>query len=306
MAPPPVGPSRTDAAQPAWDDLRIFLGVVAHGSMNGAGRALGQSQPTIARRIRVLEDVLGVALFERGPNHLALTQAGRAVLEAASPMAEAAGAVPRLAAAYRGDSSAPVRITATMSLTLFLSHHAAEIAAAIGPIALAYLPTRRRLDLATGEADIALRMRSLPDSDSLVARRIGRIAFAVYARSPDVAAVIVPPEDPLLSQQAALIARFAAGRPIAARIGDMPIRHQAAKSGLGAAVLPCWLGDTDPDLVRVLPPPDDMIEDASLVMHRRSRDLPNVKTVAQAIVALFKTRRDLLAGLAPRDRGPAS
>ena len=59
----PPGPTH---AQPSWDDLRIFLAVVAHGSLNSAGRALGQSQPTVARRMRVLEDLLGVALFERG------------------------------------------------------------------------------------------------------------------------------------------------------------------------------------------------------------------------------------------------
>ena len=70
---------------------------------------------------------------------------------------------------------------------------------------IAYLPSRRRLDLATGEADIALRMRNLPDSDDLVARSLGRMAFAVYARSADISTVIVPPEDPHLSQQAALI-----------------------------------------------------------------------------------------------------
>ena len=124
---------------------------------------------------------------------------------------------------------------------------------------IAYLPTRRRLDLATGEADIALRMRNLPDSDDLVARSLGRMAFAVYARSADISTVIVPPEDPNLSQQAALIARYAEGRTIAARIGDMPIRYQAARSGLGAAVLPCWLGDSGSAFVRVLdsPPEND-------------------------------------------------
>ena len=79
MATPPRDPFPTE---PSWDDLRIFLAVVAHGSMNGAGRALGQSQPTIARRIKALEEALGVALFLRGPNNLGLTEAGRAVLEA--------------------------------------------------------------------------------------------------------------------------------------------------------------------------------------------------------------------------------
>lgn len=293
LDPAAAGPA---APEPSWDDLRIFLAVVAYGSMNGAGRALGQSQPTIARRMRALEEGLGVSLFRRTPNRIALTEAGRAVLEAASPMAEAAGAVPKIAAAHRPDPSAPVRITATMSATLFLSRHAADLARATQPTEIAYLPTRRRLDLATGEADIALRMRTLPDEEDLVARKLGRMAFAIYARSSDPAAIIVPPEDPNLSRQAALIARFAEGRTVAARIGDLAIRYQAARTGLGAAVLPCWLGDTDPDLVRVLAPPEEMIEDVFLVMHRRSRDRRPVTAVAGVLADLFKREKRVLLG----------
>jgi DNA-binding transcriptional LysR family regulator len=284
------------APEPAWDDLRIFLAVVAYGSMNGAGKAIGQSQPTVARRMRVLEEVLGVALFQRTPNRIELTEAGRAVLEAASPMAEAAGAVPKIAAAYRPDPTAPVRITATMSATLFLSHHAVDLALATQPIEIAYLPTRRRLDLSTGEADIALRMRKLPDEEDLVGRKVGRMAFAIYAQNADPSAIIIPPDDPNLSRQAALIARFAEGRKVAARIGDLPIRYQAAKTGLGAAVLPCWLGDADPDLMRVFQPPEEMIEDIFLVMHRRSRNRPHVTKVASALAELFRRQERNLTG----------
>jgi DNA-binding transcriptional LysR family regulator len=193
MASRPLEPVPTyePAPEPSWDDLRIFLAVVAHGSMNGAGRALGQSQPTVARRMRALEETLGVTLFQRTPNRLELTEAGRAVLEAASPMAEAAGAVPKVASAYRPDPAAPVRITATMSATLFLSHHAVDLALATQPTEIAYLPTRRRLDLAGGEADIALRMRQLPDEEDLVGHKLGRMAFAIYARTSEPSAIIV-------------------------------------------------------------------------------------------------------------------
>jgi DNA-binding transcriptional LysR family regulator len=296
MAPPPVLPSWFSSDEPSWDDIRIFLAVVAHGSMNGAARALGQSQPTIGRRIRAIEEALGVALFQRGPNSLDLTKAGRAVLETASPMAEAARAVPRVAAAYAPDPKAPVRVTATMTVSMFLSRHAVEIAKATSPTEIAYIPTRRRLDLAAGEADIALRMKSLPDSDELVARRIARIGFAVYAASEDITTVIVPPDDPDLSRQAELISRYAKGNAIAARIGDMPIRYQATKAGLGAAVLPCWLGDSDSDLIRVVEPPDEMIEDLFLVIHRRERSRANVVHVADAIADFFKRQGRALTG----------
>jgi DNA-binding transcriptional LysR family regulator len=297
MAHAPHDSFRFAFTEPSWDDLRIFLAVVAHGSMNGAAKALGQSQPTMARRIKALEQTLGLDLFQRGPNNLELTEAGQAILDAAAPMGEAASIVSRTAAAYRPDPDAPVRITATSSVAMFLSLHSAELHKAAAPVEIAYIPTRRRLDLASGEADIALRMRVLPEgTDDLVARKIGQIAFAIYATTDTPDAVIAPPEDPTLSRQAAYVAELAQGRTIAARIGDMPIRYQAAKAGLGAAFLPCWLGDSDPDLVQVMKPEGDLIEDVFLVMHRRSRNRPNVTRVANVLAALFKRCQKALVG----------
>src|SRR5918993_1342128 len=297
MAPSSLDPFRFALTEPSWDDLRIFLAVVAHGSMNGAAKALGQSQPTVARRIKVLEETLGLSLFQRGPNNLELTEAGHAVLGAAAPMGEAAAIVSRTAAAYRPDPDAPVRVTPTASVTLFLSLHAAELHEAAAPVEIAYLPTRRRLDLASGEADIGLRMRSLPEgTDDLVARKIGQIAFAIYARTENPSAVIAPPEDPTLSRQAAYVAEFAQGRTIAARIGDMPIRYQPERAGLGAASLPCWLGVSDPAPGQVRKPGGDLIGEVFLVMPRRSRNRPNVTRVANALAALFKRNQKGLVG----------
>jgi DNA-binding transcriptional LysR family regulator len=299
MASRSVKPARPAAAppEPSWDDLRAFLAVVAHGSLNSAARALRLSQPTMARRMRALEDVLGVPLMQREANRMILTEAGRAVLEAASPMAEAAAAVPRSAAAYRPDPQAPVRITATASVTMFLSLHSAVLAQTASPAEVAFLPTRRRLDLAAGEADIALRMRKLPDAADLVGRRVGRIAFTMYAHRDHASdTVIAPPEDPDLSRQAAFVARFAAGRTVAARIGDMPIRYQATRAKLGAACLPCWLGDSDSELVRVAEPPDELMEDVFLIMHARSRQRREVTRVTEALVALFRREAKTLSG----------
>lgn len=297
MAPPSHVSPRPISTEPSWDDVRIFLAVVAHGSMTKAALALGQSQPTIARRIRVLEDTLGLTLFERGPNNLDLTEAGRGVLAAASPMGEAAEAVMRTAAAYRPDPQAPVRVTATASVAMFLSLHSAELHEAAAPVEIAYIPTRRKLDLASGEADIALRMRTMPDaSEDLVVRKVGQLAFAIYARTENPDAVIAPPEDPTLSRQAAYVMSFAKGRKVAARIGDMPIRYQAAKAGLGAAFLPCWLGDSDADLIQVTKPVGDFVEDVFLVMHRRTRERAAVVRVANALAALFKRHRSALRG----------
>lgn len=287
----PAPPAAAD-----WSDLRTFLAIIAAGSLSAAAEATADSVATVGRRLRRLERDLGVALFTRSPNRLILTQAGRAVLEAAEPMASAAAAVPRIAEAFRARDRAPVRITATASVTLFLSREVVALSAAAEAREVSLLPTRRRLDLLS-EADIALRMRILPDcGPQLVGRRIGSVAFAVYEAQGGTTAVIVPPEDPALSRQAALIDGMRGSRTIAARIGDTPTRYQAARAGLGAAVLPCWLGDSDPSLRRIAAPRPDDTEDVFLLMHRRSRERSEVAGVAQALVDLFRRHRNALAG----------
>ena len=46
-----------------WDLVRYFLAVARSGSTLTAARELGQSQPTVARRIAALEEAVGASLF---------------------------------------------------------------------------------------------------------------------------------------------------------------------------------------------------------------------------------------------------
>src|SRR4051812_9308351 len=67
-----------------WNDVRVFLAVAREGSMRAAGRALGLSQPTIARRLAAFEAGFGGAtLFDRLPEGLRLNPAGEQLIPAA-------------------------------------------------------------------------------------------------------------------------------------------------------------------------------------------------------------------------------
>ena len=50
-----------------WDDYRYFLAIARAGSLTGAGRVLGVSQPTVSRRLETMEARLKVRLFDRTP-----------------------------------------------------------------------------------------------------------------------------------------------------------------------------------------------------------------------------------------------
>src|SRR5438477_7163691 len=67
-----------------WNDVRVFLAVAREGSMRAAGRALGLSQPTIARRLAAFEASFGGSpLFDRLPEGLRLNAAGEQLIPAA-------------------------------------------------------------------------------------------------------------------------------------------------------------------------------------------------------------------------------
>ena len=56
---PATGPPRSSRGAMDWGDVRVFLAVAREGSMRAAGRALGLSQPTIARRLAAFETSFG-------------------------------------------------------------------------------------------------------------------------------------------------------------------------------------------------------------------------------------------------------
>jgi DNA-binding transcriptional LysR family regulator len=274
----------------------MFLAVAAHGSLSGAAAATGASLSTVVRRLRALEQDLGITLVERGANAIALTEAGLAVRDMALPMLDAARGVTATAAALGSAAAGAVRITAIASVSMFLSAHGPELARAAAPARLEFMPTRRNLDIVGGEADIALRMHAAPETGDLVARRLGAIAFTVYRRVDGGAdAVIAPPDEAGLRNQADLIARYGRDLPVAARIGDTPTRHQAVRAGLGAAVLACWLGDGDTLLERA-PGIEPSVEDVVMIMRPQRFRAPGVTRVADAIAALFRRERDRLVG----------
>src|SRR5215471_991754 len=66
-------------------DLQTFVSIAQLGGVTRAAGQLHRSQPAITRRVKLLEDQLGVSLLERGPGGSVLTEAGRTFL----PYAEA-------------------------------------------------------------------------------------------------------------------------------------------------------------------------------------------------------------------------
>lgn len=286
-----------------WDHVRVLLAVAEAGGLKRAAGALGRSEATIGRQVTALEQALGVRLIERLANRIELTPVGRRLAEAARGMAESAAGIERLALAAAAEPGMPVRVTTTGSMALFLTGHLGRLLAAAAPAPLELVATRAALSLPRREAEVALRMRRPPEEGDLVVRRVGRLAFALYARRGAARDEVIGLRADPGSRQSAWLERQAS-MPPRLRLADLTLRLEAVRQGLGRSLLPCFLGDAEPGLERLTAPPPELVEEAYLLVHRDLRDLPQVRAVALELTRLLREQDDRLTGRASAPQLP--
>jgi len=74
------------------------------------------------------------------------------------------------------------------------------------------------------------------------------------------------------------------------------VLHEGCRAGAGLAVLPCYLGDPDPQLQRLGDVLPEVFADQWLLVHRDLRALPRVRAVMDAMIVLFQRERPALEG----------
>ncbi|MEM6295403.1 MAG: LysR family transcriptional regulator [Myxococcota bacterium] len=167
-------------AQLNWDDLRVFSVVVAKGSFSATARVLGVEPSTVGRRIKRLEDALGVVLFERAADGLRVTDAAAPLVAHAEATARS---IEALFDAARGvtSSGGRVRVACTRAMAeLILLPRMSAFMAEHPSIRLDLDTGLDFVDLGRGDADIALRSQR-PSEHGLVARKLTSLTFGAFA-----------------------------------------------------------------------------------------------------------------------------
>lgn len=175
--------ARAAMPEPEWSDFRVVLALHRGGSFAGAARLLGVDASTVSRRLAAIEKAVGAILIVRGGRELTLTAEGRAVVDAAASMDEAVTAATASVRASRADLQGTVRLTAVPSLTEFLSPFPGLVEAREPGLGVELRFSRGVVDLARGDADIAVRTeRDLPGD--LILRHSFDLGSGLYASTP--------------------------------------------------------------------------------------------------------------------------
>lgn len=293
-----------------WDDLRFFLAIARLRSLSAAARELRVTQSTVGRRLASLESGLGARLLHRTPEGYVPTLAGEAIMGQAERVEAEMRAVERTVGGRDAQLEGVVRVTAVDSLASHvLVPCFAALQAGSPEVALELVAEVRHLSLSMREADVAVRLAPFEGHD-LVVRRIGTLAYALYASPaylarhgpPDFAAgcaghrLVAGLDGAEVPQVAGWLAEIAPRASVALRTDSPEAQLRGALCGAGIACLARLRGDAFGDqLCRIAPPQGPATAIGIwLAVHKDNRRTPRIRLVMDAVVAAFRDRAGTL------------
>jgi len=164
-----------------------FATVVANNGYAAAARATGRPKSTLSRRVRVLEEELGVRLIDRNSRTFRLTVEGGELYERTAPALSDLREVEQTLLSKSVEPTGRLRISApTLFGTFYLGRLAARYYAAYPKVSLEIVVSDRAVDLVGEGFDAAIRVNGPENPD------IERLCFAQccmqLVASPAVAA----------------------------------------------------------------------------------------------------------------------
>ncbi len=281
-----------------WNHLRAFHATATAGSLSGAARQLGLTQPTLSRQVVALEAELGVALFERVGRKLVLTETGADLLAHIKVMGEAAEAVGLAASGCAQEISGRVSISATDTYAAYILPRIVERIRLEAPqLTIAIVASNELSNLHRREADIAIRHIG-PDRPGLVGQHLRDTRADFYASEEWVARNGLPQTQGDLAraeligfEDAARYAGYLQEIGIPAREGDFRLLSSSSvaiwemvRRGMGVAPMLREIASRTAGVVRLLPDAKPIEVPIWLVTHQELQAAPRIRLV-HAILA---------------------
>ena len=284
-----------------WEAIETVLAIARGGSLSAAAAVLEVDPSTVYRRLGALERELGARLFVRDRTGYTLTPFGEEVRERGEVVEAHLRDLERLLGAPDGAPAGRVVLTAPESALPLLVPAIVELRRRFPKVELCGEFEDAFRDLARREADVALRFSPRPPED-LIGRRIGPVAWALYAATHEVdRAEALPWAGFTEALEHVDAVRWADGirgaAPVLMSVSSVPAMAAVLAAGGLRGVLPCFVGDADPGLQRVGEPSDAAASALWLLYHRDLKGSTAVRTVVDHLEEHLKGHADRLAGV---------
>lgn len=293
-----------------WNDLKYFLEVARRGKLSAAALRLGVDHTTVARRIAALEEELGIPLFARERRSYRLTSEGQRLLAHAERVESGSNALLDAVTPIAAGPSGTVRLATPEAFgSQFLARHAHQFQAYNPGIRLELVAETRTPSLSRREADAAISLSEIKEG-RVSSGKIGDYRLRLYAapsylqRKPPIVRpgdlkhhdFIWYVDDLLPLPQLKMLDKLIGAPNVVFRTTNVTGQANAAASGLGLALLPCFVADRVPGLTTVLPREVSIIRDLWLTTHTDTGDNPLLIQLQDFLLSLIGSERRSLLG----------
>lgn len=280
-----------------WNDIPFVLAVCQTGSLSGAARLLRVNHSTVFRRIEGVEEKLAVRLFERLSHGYVMTAAGEHFYRKALVLEEGVIGIERELGGEDLRLAGSLTVTTTDSLLYRLTPMFMAFQEKYPDVELQLLSGTLSLDLMKRDADIALRPTPHPP-EHWIGRNLLPIAYTTYAHSDYVKTLAdLPPEhhrwirlvDDLNKSTMSQITvkQKADEAPVTVASALMGV-YDLVRAGLGIAVLPCYLGENCPELIKLEEPDEAFNMNLWLLAHPDIRRSAKVHAFFEFATAMIR------------------
>ena len=256
-----------------WDKLRVFHAVAEAGSFTHAGEVLNLSQSAVSRQVSHLEESVNAALFHRHARGLILTEQGEMLYATARDVFAKLATTEALIGEGRERPKGPLRLTTTVDFgSVWLASRIGKFIELYPEIAVSMLISDHELDLSMRQADVAIRFVP-PRQPDLIQRHLRTMRLHLYAATSYLSQFGTPgtiedlrshriivygdtthPPFAKVNWLRDVVAGGVHARPrMVVNIDNYCAILGAVQGGVGIALLPDYMTDGDPGLVRLLP-----------------------------------------------------
>jgi len=285
-----------------WDDLRLFLAVARTGSISRAAKKLDVQHSTVSRRLRKFEDKLGARLLERKNTGYELTLAGENVKQAADRMEAEVLQMDSIVLGKDSDLVGSLKVTAinNMASTVLMPIFA-SFSKTYPRVELHILVSNLDSSLSQREADVAIRLTNSP-TETLIGKRLVTVASAIYGSREYLKQLREESGEPRwIGVECCNFhkswTKHSCGEQSHNFISDDTLLTLSViRQGLGVSYLPCFMGDTDPELERFCDPDLSHNLGLWLLLHPDLKHTARVLAFRDHMVNSIESERELFEG----------